>query len=679
MIIFLLFLPFISFLILILAPNPLQKYADKLAIIAVGVSFLGAALLFFQIFNQKPLHIQIEWFRMNQSLIFKLGFYLDNLAVLMLLTVSLVSLLVHFFSVWYMRGDEKYTRYFAYLGLFTSVMLGLVLADNLLLLYIFWELVGLSSYLLIGFWNEKPAANRAAKKAFLINRIGDAGFLIGILLIYQTFHTFDLQIIQSNLAEIKTIWKLLVDISFFEYDLIGVCIFCGVIAKSAQFPLQIWLPDAMEGPTPVSALIHAATMVAAGVYLLARIFFLLTPNVLIFIALMGILTTFWGAFSALTQTDIKKILAYSTISQLGYMVFGMGIMAYEASLLHLFTHAFFKAGLFLSAGVFIHTLHLQTEQNHQHIDCQDLNNLQGIGKQMPFEFACFTIFALALSGLPFFSGFLSKDAILLASWAWSVEMTEIGMPFAYLLPFFGFLTVFLTAVYATKVWFLLYFGDFKFKELSKSFFKISLFTKTPLFVLAFLSLWLVFSFNPFSAETGWLWQGLKSQAPAFLLENSQVEIIERQHSLHLWASLLSVLCVLLGFWVAWKIYLQHQFQTEKLFSSKFLFRLSQNSFYWDKLYQNAAVPAFLRFSKANTTFDKKVIDAFVNFLGVVQVVLAYVVAWFDRAIVDGFVKLLVWLVGFFGKIFLAPQNGKVQNYIATTLIILMALLWWIYF
>ena len=267
---------------------------------------------------------------------------IDNIAVIMLFTVFLISMLVHIFSLDYMKGDIRYNRYFAYLGIFTFSMTGIVFTHNVLMMYIFWELVGLSSYLLIGFWFEKKSASDAAKKAFIVNRVGDIGMFAGILILFTTYHTFTFETIFHEIS----IGHLPFN-STTGLTVTGILLFCGAIGKSAQFPLHVWLPDAMEGPTPVSALIHAATMVAAGVYFVTRIFTMLTGDALLVIATIGALSAFIPATIALTQNDIKKVLAYSTISQLGYMVMALGVGAYTFAFFHLITHAFFKACLFL--------------------------------------------------------------------------------------------------------------------------------------------------------------------------------------------------------------------------------------------------------------------------------------------------------------------------------------------
>ncbi|MFH2030274.1 MAG: NADH-quinone oxidoreductase subunit L, partial [Bacteroidota bacterium] len=300
-----------------------------------------------------------------------LGIKLDNLTVIMLFVVNLISMLVHHYSVEYMKGDAKYNRYFAYLGIFTFSMLGIVLTDNILMMYIFWELVGLSSYLLIGFWFEKDSASDAGKKAFIVNRVGDIGMFIGILILFATYQTFSFDAIYEKIS-----------MGIIPFDsgawltAAGILLFMGAVGKSAQFPLHVWLPDAMEGPTPVSALIHAATMVAAGVYLVARIFVMLTADAMLVIAVVGAFTSFIAATIALTQNDIKKVLAYSTVSQLGYMIMSLGVGAYAFAFFHLVTHAFFKACLFLGSGSVIHAMH------HE----QDIQKMGGLRRKMPLTY-----------------------------------------------------------------------------------------------------------------------------------------------------------------------------------------------------------------------------------------------------------------------------------------------------
>ncbi len=396
-----LFLPLAGFTLLIF----FGKKIPRQDLLETGILFVALALSIY-IMVQKVFFLSVpkvsvtfRWIDLG-ALIGRPGFTLDlgvaidNLSAIMLVVVTLISALVHLFSLGYMKDDIRYSRYYAYLGFFSFSMLGIVLANNILMMYVFWELVGISSYLLIGHWYEKKSASDAGKKAFIVNRVGDAGFFIGILIIFTQLHTVLFDGIFSGIAsgQLSGTWLTAA----------GILIFCGAVGKSAQFPLHVWLPDAMEGPTPVSALIHAATMVAAGVYLVARVYPMLTGDALTVIAYIGVVTAFLSATIAVTQNDIKKVLAYSTISQLGYMITGLGVGAFSAGFFHLVTHAAFKAGLFLGSGSVIYAMH------HE----QDMRQMGGLRRKMPITYWCFVIFSLSISGIPFTSGFLSKDSIL---------------------------------------------------------------------------------------------------------------------------------------------------------------------------------------------------------------------------------------------------------------------------
>jgi NADH-quinone oxidoreductase subunit L len=364
------------------------------------------------------------------------SFVLDQLSLVMLLVVTGVGFLIHVYSVGYMADDEGYARYFSYLNLFLFFMTVLVLAGNALLMFVGWEGVGLASYLLIGFWFTKPTAAEAGKKAFIVNRIGDFGFLIAMFLLLANFGTLTFSEIATQLST-NPAWQGGV------LTCIALCLLLGATGKSAQLPLYIWLPDAMEGPTPVSALIHAATMVTAGVYLIARthILFDHAPFALSVVAIIGAATALFAATIALVQTDIKRVLAYSTISQLGYMFLGCGVAAYSAAIFHLMTHAFFKALLFLAAGSVIHALGGE----------QDLRKMGGLRKKIPITFWTMTMAVIAIAGIPPFAGFFSKDAILYDAF----QHSDLGKA----LYFVGLVTALLTAFYMARLWYLAFFGE----------------------------------------------------------------------------------------------------------------------------------------------------------------------------------------------------------------------------
>jgi NADH-quinone oxidoreductase subunit L len=413
-----------------------RERSARWSIGAVWAGF-GLGLLFVLVNGWSPVvnETAITWLAVGDLRI-ELGLRLDALSLPMLLVVTGVGGVIHVYSLGYMREDPGFSRYYACLSLFTFSMLGVVLANNFLLLFIFWELVGVSSYLLIGFWFGRPAAADASKKAFLTNRVGDAGFLVGILLVWGMLGTLHFGELRELLIANPTALGGLATLA-------GLLIFCGAMGKSAQFPLHVWLPDAMEGPTPVSALIHAATMVAAGVYMLCRMFFLLDlpgSYALVVISWIGGTTALLAALIALQQSDIKRILAYSTLSQLGYMVLAVGVGAAGPAMFHLTTHAFFKALLFLGAGAIIHVLH------HQ----QDIWKMGGLFWRMPLTFVTFLLGTLALCGVPPLSGFFSKDAILAATLAG--EYRSVGL---FLV---GVLVATLTTLYMFRLVFVVFFG-----------------------------------------------------------------------------------------------------------------------------------------------------------------------------------------------------------------------------
>ena len=438
------FLPFLGFLLNGLLGKRLPRAAVPIiACAGPAIAALIAFLAFLEVSAGSDARLSAhlwDWIRVG-TLRVPFGFTLDRLSGVMCLVVTGVGTLIHVYSIGYMRDDPGFARFFAYLNLFMAAMLVLVLADNLVLLFLGWEGVGLCSYLLIGFWYKDLANSSAGVKAFVVNRIGDLGFLIGIFLVFTTFGTYDHGIINAGAAtkdSITVFW-------------IALLLFVGATGKSAQIPLYVWLPDAMAGPTPVSALIHAATMVTSGVYLLARLggLFLAAPAVLTIVAVIGVLTAALGALIAVTQNDIKKVLAYSTVSQLGYMFFAAGMGAFGIAVFHLVTHAFFKALLFLGAGAVIHALH------HE----QDMRKMGGLQKKLPRTAAVFTIGALALAGFPLTSGFFSKDAILETAFERSFHD---GFHAGWLLLWaLGFLTAVLTAFYAFRQIALVFLGDYR--------------------------------------------------------------------------------------------------------------------------------------------------------------------------------------------------------------------------
>ena len=458
--------PLVSAAIIALLLRKQGTLASAVSVLAAAVVAAGSLTLAFGGYRFTN---SVEWLKLGDFTL-SLGFKFDDLAALMLSIVGVVGLCVHVFSVGYMHDDASKARYFGGLSIFMFSMIGIVLADNLFMIFIFWELVGFSSYVLINHYHEKASASDASKKAFIVNRVGDFGFILGIVMCYWANGTVNL----TELGAGHTVYS----------TLIPLLLFCGAVGKSAQMPLQVWLPDAMEGPTPVSALIHAATMVAAGIFMLCRINVLMVPDALTVIMWVGAITAFYASLCAITQSDIKKVLAYSTLSQLGYMVAAFGLGSLEiapeskdgtllvisagvgAAMFHLTTHAFFKALLFLGSGSVIYGCH------HE----QDIFKMGGLKKKMPFTFATFTIGVAAICGLPFLSGFFSKDAIL------HLAQEKNTAIFAILAT-----TAVLTAFYMVRMWKLVFLGEARSHEAGHAH-EGGLSMTAPLFILAVLAL-----------------------------------------------------------------------------------------------------------------------------------------------------------------------------------------------
>jgi NADH-quinone oxidoreductase subunit L len=612
------------------------------------------------------IHQQLLWFTIGNTKLYA-GILLNNLSVLMLLLVSVIALPVHIYSTAYMKDDENYNRYFAYLSFFCFSMLALVIADNLVMFYIFWEMVGFSSYVLIGFWFTRDTAVQANKKAFVMNRIGDMGLLIAIIIFFAQYHTFDIaqlfadkglvaQSIIKNGAWVAQSGHLP---ALWQYIACGG-IFLAVAAKSAQFPLHTWLPDAMEGPTSISALIHAATMVAAGVFLLGRVYPMFNYTELTALAVIGCFTAFMAATIALTQNDLKRILAYSTISQLGFMIMAMGIGAYASSLFHLAAHAFFKALLFLVAGIVIHQMTHITDDNSLDIDPQNIQNMGGLRKKMPFTFIAALIGALALIGLPLTSGYLSKDSILIQAFEW----TEGRSGFFELVPVVALLTTWLTAFYVTRLIVKVFFGEMAVLQIKPDI-KVHIndggwqYT-VPLVLLAVGCLFPLFSTNPFSYQHAWLFNGFSSIAS---LRNENI-----YHTLvPTGVNVLNILVIC----VAYAIYIKRW--ADPFSQGGFLFRLSKNEWYFDDIYNKIIVTPLLVLSRSTFWFDRRIIDGSVNSMAKAGIALSKLSSWVDRHIIDGFLNLLVAIVRAIGNFARRFQGGKVQYYLFSMLVVILIL------
>ncbi|GAA4408685.1 NADH-quinone oxidoreductase subunit L [Nibrella viscosa] len=619
-----LLLPFSGFLMLLRLPAP-----HRAGRLAAGLTLTGllASLWLTWLLPGAPVHLRHEWVTLPGMKV-AVSFQLDRLAVLMLLLVHGVALLVQVYSISYLRDERRLSRYFAYLQLFVGAMLGIILAGNLIILYAFWELVGLASYLLIGFWYERPAAALAAQKAFLMNRVGDAAFLFGIIYTYHLLGTTELAALGMAVPAggMPTV--------------VGLCLFMGCVAKSAQFPLLTWLPDAMEGPTPVSALLHAATMVAAGIFLLARIHPVFSPDALLAIVVIGTVTALWGGYSALFQSDIKKVLAFSTVSQLGLMVAAMGTGNVSGAMFHLLTHAFFKAGLFLSAGAVLHAVHTQ-----------DMQQMGGLRKALPITFWAYTICAAALAGLPFFSGFLSKEAILAGAFGWAA-----GPPtnLAYCIPLLLLLSSGLTALYMARQWRLIFFGNYRNEGVAyRHLHEPDALMRVPVLLLAGLSVAFWFSLNPLSAHNSWFFYWLSAKEPAAPW----------------WLAVVSVALVLLGGWLGFRLV---EPRPEKVWV-----RASVAYGFLDEFYQRSIINPVRFVSTLLYRTDRQVIDGVVDGTGMGSVVLAHIMHWVDRWFVDGLVNGSVWLTGRLGRLARSVQNGRVQSYIATAVAGLLLFLWWL--
>lgn len=547
-----------------------------------------------------------------------LSFKVDRLSLVMSLVVTGVGSLIHLYSIGYMSHDKGYARYFAFLNLFLFAMLILILAGNMPLLFVGWEGVGLCSYFLIGFWFEDPAKAAAGKKAFIVNRIGDFGFLLGMFLLYKTLSTKGLAP-GSGFLSFDMLEQYKGDL-FLVATPVCFLLFIGAMGKSAQIPLYIWLPDAMAGPTPVSALIHAATMVTAGVYMICRLHFLytLSPMAMQFVATIGITTAFFAALIALVQNDIKKVLAYSTISQLGYLFFAVGVGAFAAAIFHLMTHAFFKACLFLGSGSVIHGMSGE----------QDIWKMGGIKGRMPITAATFGVAVLAIAGIFPFAGFFSKDAILWQGFAMGHTVLWA----------FGFLTAGLTAFYMVRLFVLVFLGLPRDKEKFLHSHESPLSMTIPLVVLAFLSFvggWIGIPESLHGQDHFFKWL-----APIFLYENFLMRLESLGHGPELLLSLATLLWVFhLGLF-AFLIYSQRLSSVKNLaMRFQFIHKLLLNKFYVDEVY------GFL-FVRPTRWFSEKILWKFL-----------------DQKVVDSlFVEGTAETVGLMGRTLALLQNGVVQNY-----------------
>lgn len=591
-----------------------------------------------------------------------IGVLLNGPTAIMLFMVTLCCSLIHLFSTGYMHGEERYHLFFAYISLFSAAMLGLVISDNLLTFFMCWEVMGLCSYLLIGFYYKKPSAIAASLKAFMTTRVGDVGLFLGLISLFMIFGTSNFNELYAGMrqgvAEGKTI------LGMPAVTFIGFMILMGTVGKSAQFPLHIWLPDAMEGPTPVSALIHAATMVSAGVFLLIRMFPVLQGSeaVLVTTAYIGAITALAAAMLALVQTDIKKVLAYSTISQLGYMVLGVGVGSFAAAFLHLLTHAVFKACLFLCSGSVIHSVHTQ-----------DMREMGGLRSRMPLTFLSMFVATLAISGVPFFSGFVSKDRILAGA---------LGFGMAHkahlILPVLGFAAAFLTAFYMFRLIYMTFCGSARDEHKHSHAHEMPWNMVGPTLLLAFLSL-AIFWAGPtglHGVDAGLLEVHWFDNAIAYAREKAGIteahfgETID--HAAHTWALIFSLLLAGAGILFSTIVYLRKAISPEEIakrFSA--VYRLLQNRYYFDDLYIKGVVQKLLLpFNNGLAWVDDRIVDRVLvdGWKDLVMTAKSFV-GKFDDVVVD---KMLVDGTGHLaaggGWALRRLQTGRVQHYLVLALV-----------
>ncbi len=639
-------LPVLTFaLIALVGRKYFPSLCGVLGTLSMLVSFMLAATVAYDYFflvgkvgnvYQQIIPLKYTWLQFSPNVAIDMGILLDPISVMMILVVTLVSLMVHFYSLGYMKGDERYATYYSFLALFTFSMLGLVLSSNIFQIYIFWELVGVSSYLLIGYYFDKPSAVAASKKAFIVTRFADLGFLIGILVLSYYAGTLDFQTLILRLTTPTDQLHTIVAASFMGCSALTwglVLIFIGGAGKSAMFPLHIWLPDAMEGPTPVSALIHAATMVVAGVFLVARLFPIYAiscPPALEVVKWVGISSSFIAAVIACTQTDIKRVLAFSTMSQIGYMMFALGVsgyggengLGYMASMFHLFTHAMFKALLFLGAGAIIHYVH-----------SNEIKDMGGLRKLMPVTHLTFLIACLAIAGIPPFAGFFSKEEILQAAFQSNKLIFGIAV-----------ITAAITAFYMFRLYFSIFWNkplapkgeSHDAHEEHHDHGEAPITMKIPLVILALLSICVgLIPFGKFVSSDG---------APLLT-------------EFHIGFSVVPVLLATAGIFLARSFYMKESLAPARMADSmKGLYRAAYNKFYIDEIY---------------LFITKKIIF---NLVG-------RPAAWIDKNVVDGTMNLTATITGKTSYAIRKVQSGKLQSYAVYFFVgvigfVLVFVYWW---
>jgi NADH-quinone oxidoreductase subunit L len=649
--------PLLTFAIIAIYVRRYPKLSSYLAVAAIFISWLLSMVIVFNAvahmphFAEEPA-VHLTLLRVpTGSTTLDLGVQIDPLTVALLFMVPTVCLMIFIYSIGYMEGDPRYSRFFAYVCLFATGMLGLVVADNLLLLFVSWEVMGLCSYFLIGFWYEKPSAMWAGLKAFITTRIGDVLLMLGMVILYS----------QTGALRFETVFEGVEHVAETNPNLMlitALLVFGGAVGKSAQFPLHVWLPDAMEGPTPVSALIHAATMVAAGVFLVARmlpIFLVLTGMpALVWVATIGAITAFFASTVAIAQDDIKRVLAYSTISQLGYMIMALGIGGFVAAVFHLITHAFFKALLFLGSGSVIHG-----------VGTNDMMEMGGLRKKMPYTFWTFLIGMLALAGVPPLAGFWSKDEILAVAFVQNPVVWAMGT-----------LAAFITAFYMTRQVCLTFAGEPRNKEIHAHESPPVMYV--PLIILAIGA-----------ALLGLL--GVPAEVPVLgpLLGNNPfhhflAEQFSQWHYAHLphvgfngSVMLISIVMAGLGIGLGYLLYGRKPLQAgqrDPLERLGVVWTLLKNKYYIDEIYRATIIRGTIGLADIFFRFDQGIIDATVNLVGKLAERWSYVSRLFDTYVIDGIVNGVGRVTSAVGEELRYIQTGRVQNYMVIVVISVVLLM-----
>lgn len=716
--------PVIAFVINAFLGRKLPRQGDWLATLSIFISFIFSARIFGDfVFGKFAtdyfIHKTFTWFDLSYGAnIWKvdLGIYIDNMTAIMLTMVSGVAFLIHLFSTWYMDHDEKHGRFFTFLPLFTSAMLGMVLSDNLFSLFMFWEVMGFCSYSLIGIYVKKEKAGDASLKAFMTTRVGDVFLLLGIVAIWMVLGSVSYVDIYGAIAEGKFAGQTVIGISFATFA--SLCIFLGAMGKSAQFPLHVWLPDAMMGPTPGSALIHAATMVTAGVWISLRMYPLMVlGDITWFIAVIGAITAFGAATIAMVQTDIKAVLAYSTLSQLGYMMIGVGVGSYNAAFMHVITHAVFKACLFLSAGSVIHTVHEQ-----------EMPKMGGLRKYLPYTHFAMMCCTLAIAGIPFFSGFVSKDRILGDALYFGFMAGQ--NPLMAIVPILGFAGAGLTAFYMFRMMFLTFYGEHKQHHDDHGHGHghghddhghghdihhehLDARQNVPLLILSVFTLGFWFAGN-LTGQDGIAVFGKKNEWFKVLVEAPKVEKFvdsprqafgstdtktatelehahyhhqtgyagpnpdeHKLHTAHVIGAILSIIIAFSGVFIAFLMYIK---KSVKPLAAKFpgFTTTLQNKYYFDNFYIDVIIKkGLLALNRGLAWFDMGVYDRFaVDGWAAVNRWTFKAAKWFDNVVVDAIgVDGTGVAVNLFNLVLRIVQSGKIQFYFIVLVTVLASYIW----